>query len=52
MADDMKCPVTGDGERHWLFKGKSLKEWWPKLLNLEILHQNHPFGHPMDDEFN
>ncbi|MEE2878829.1 MAG: catalase/peroxidase HPI [Pseudomonadota bacterium] len=52
MADDMKCPVTGGGgERHWIFRGKSNKEWWPKLLNLDILHQNHPAGDPMDPDF-
>ncbi len=51
MADDMKCPVTGGGDRHWVFKGRSNKEWWPKLLNLDILHQNHPYGNPMDEGF-
>ena len=51
MADDMKCPVTGGGDRHWIFRGNSNKEWWPKLLNLDILHQNHPSGNPMDPDF-
>ncbi|WP_084397923.1 catalase/peroxidase HPI [Henriciella aquimarina] len=51
MADDMKCPVTGGGDRHWTFRGRSNKEWWPKLLNLDILHQNHPAGDPMDGDF-
>ncbi|MEQ9314605.1 MAG: peroxidase family protein [Henriciella sp.] len=51
MADDMKCPFSGDQERHWLFRGPRNKDWWPKLLNLNILHTNHPAGDPMDDGF-
>ncbi|MEM5517340.1 catalase/peroxidase HPI [Henriciella sp. AS95] len=51
MADDMKCPFSGDTERHWLFRGPRNKDWWPKLLNLDILHKNHPAGDPMDDGF-
>ncbi|WP_300375371.1 catalase/peroxidase HPI [Henriciella sp.] len=51
MADDLKCPVVGDLETHNVFKGRSNKDWWPKLLNLDILHQNHPAGNPMDEDF-
>ena len=51
MADDMKCPFSGDQERHWLFRGPRNKDWWPKLLNLDILHKNHPAGDPMDEGF-
>ena len=51
MADDAKCPVIHGEERHWLFKGPRNKDWWPKLLNLDILHQNHPAGDPMGEDF-
>ncbi|WP_370374021.1 catalase/peroxidase HPI [Henriciella pelagia] len=51
MADDLKCPVTGGNERHFTFRGPGNKEWWPKLLNLDILHANHPAGDPMDPDF-
>ena len=51
MADDLKCPVTGGGDRHFIFRGPGNKEWWPKLLNLDILHSNHPAGDPMDADF-
>ena len=50
MADDAKCPVIHE-DRHWLFKGPRNKDWWPKLLNLDILHQNHPAGDPMGEDF-
>ena len=51
MADDLKCPVTGELERAGVFKGRSNKDWWPSLLDLDILHQNHPAGTPMDPDF-
>ena len=52
MADDIKCPMNGGGgDRHWLFKGRGNKDWWPKLLNLDILHANNRSGNPMDPDF-
>jgi catalase-peroxidase len=49
MSDESKCPVTG---RTSFGRGTSNKEWWPKQLNLGILHQHHPASNPMDKKFN
>ena len=51
MADDMKCPFTGGGDRHWVFRGTQNEDWWPSQLNLKILHQNPPAADPMDPDF-
>ena len=32
--------------------GNSVTEWWPKTLNLDILHQQDSKTNPMDPEFN
>jgi catalase-peroxidase len=30
----------------------SVRDWWPKQLNLKILHQHSPLSNPMSEEFN
>ena len=32
-------------------KGTSNRDWWPNLLNLEILHQHSSKSNPMDEDF-
>ncbi|RDB44223.1 catalase/peroxidase HPI [Halomonas sp. DQ26W] len=32
--------------------GKSIHDWWPNLLNLNILHQHPPKSNPLGGEFN
>ena len=44
MSNDSKCPVTG--------RGTSNQDWWPKQLNLKILHQNSRLSNPMGEKFN
>lgn len=51
MSGDGKCPVTGLGG-HSTLKGSSNKDWWPKQLNLKILHQNPSVLNPMGEDFN
>lgn len=48
MSDESKCPVTG---RASFGRGTSNKDWWPKQLNLGILHQHNPASNPMDPDF-
>jgi catalase-peroxidase len=48
MSDESKCPVTG---RTSFGRGTSNKEWWPKQLNLGILHQHHPDSNPLGSKF-
>ena len=50
MSEEGKCPVhhnptAGGG-------GRSNRDWWPNLLNLNILHQHSAKGNPMGDDFN
>jgi len=57
-----KCPVTGmihsltsmtaAAENKEAEGTKSVEEWWPNRLNLEILHQNAPKGNPLGEDFN
>jgi catalase-peroxidase len=49
MNENSKCPVTG---KHTAGGGTSNRDWWPKQLNLKILHQNSPLPSPMGEEFN
>jgi len=44
-----KCPVMHGGATA---SGMSNMEWWPKSLNLDILHQHDRKTDPLDDNFN
>ncbi len=46
-----KCPVMhGDGI-HTAVGFRSNRDWWPKQLNLRILHQNSRLSNPMGEAF-
>ena len=44
-----KCPVAHGGVTD---SGTSNMDWWPKALNLDILHQHDSKTNPMDEGFN
>ncbi|MCC0031234.1 MAG: catalase/peroxidase HPI [Brucellaceae bacterium] len=44
-----KCPVMHGGNTE---TGKSVMEWWPNALNLDILHQHDAKTNPMGKDFN
>ena len=44
-----KCPVMHGGNTA---TGNSNMDWWPKALNLDILHQHDSKTNPMDSNFN
>ncbi|MCA0185051.1 MAG: catalase/peroxidase HPI [Proteobacteria bacterium] len=49
MSNEAKCPFSG-GAR--VTQGaRSNRDWWPKQLNLSILHQHAPASSPMDAGF-
>ena len=52
MNEDSKCPVTGKLARPNVGSGTSNRDWWPKQLNLKILHQHSAMSNPMDEDFN
>ena len=52
MSEDSKCPVTGRTGSPIAGGGTSNRDWWPKQLNLKILHQHSQKSNPMGDGFN
>ena len=52
-GDESKCPVMhGGGMTHSTSDMRSNQDWWPKNLNLNILHQHDVKSNPMDADFN
>ena len=49
MSNEAKCPFSG-GAR-FTQGARSNWDWWPKQLNLSILHQHAPASSPMDAGF-
>ncbi|MDX2455206.1 hypothetical protein [Desulfosarcina sp.] len=52
MTDESKCPVTGKTSKPATSRGTSNRDWWPKQLNLKILHQHDHMSNPMGASFN
>ena len=53
MSSESKCPfMHGGPQKFSAGGGTSNREWWPKQLNLKILHQHPPKSNPMGEEFN
>ncbi len=51
MENQSKCPVTGGSHKRVTAGGKSSQDWWPRQLNLKILHQHSPQSSPMGAAF-
>jgi catalase-peroxidase len=47
-----KCPVMHATPSNATFAGRSNRDWWPKQLNLGILHQHSALSNPMGAGFN
>lgn len=52
MTTETKCPVMNGTQRRTAAGAYSNRDWWPKQLNLQVLHQNPPQANPMGEEFN
>ena len=52
MENQRKCPVNHGAMSNYSSSGTSNKDWWPKQLNLNILHQHDTKTNPMGDGFN
>jgi catalase-peroxidase len=52
MSEERRCPVTGHVAKSAAISGTSNKDWWPKQLNLKILHQHSEKSNPMGEAFN
>ena len=54
MSDSNKaagCPVMHGSQTRSGGRGSDNKSWWPKQLNLSILHQHDQKTNPMDEDF-
>ena len=46
-----KCPVMHGPATHTTGAARTNRDWWPRQLNLAMLHQNPPAGNPMGEGF-
>ena len=49
---EARCPFHGGALKHSAGGGTTIHDWWPKLLNLDILRQHSSLSDPMDEDFN
>jgi catalase-peroxidase len=47
-----KCPFHGGTVKYSAGGGTSNRDWWPNMLNLNILRQHAPMSNPMGKNFN
>ena len=51
MTTESKCPFAAMHNKSSTVGARSNRDWWPKQLNLAILHQHSPASNPMDADF-
>jgi catalase-peroxidase len=51
-SNGSKCPFSGVASGEAVGNEKSLNEWWPDRLNLDMLRQHSELSDPMDPDFN
>ncbi|MBW4623331.1 MAG: catalase/peroxidase HPI [Cyanosarcina radialis HA8281-LM2] len=51
MSSTSGCPFTNGGQQLTPRHKPSNREWWPKYLNLSILHQHSPQSNPLGEAF-
>ncbi len=51
MKSSGGCPVTGAGSKCPVGGGQRNKDWWPELLNLQVLRQHSELSDPMEKDF-
>src|SRR5687767_4742397 len=47
MSTEAKCPFN-----HGATRARTNRDWWPNLLNIDLLHQNSSLSNPMGEKFN
>ncbi len=52
VNESSKCPFMGGPVAKTAGTGTSVRDWWPDLLNLQILRQQSNLSDPMDEGFN
>lgn len=51
MSNSGGCPFSGASRKNAAGSGQSNRDWWPKQLKLNILHQHTPQSNPMGDDY-
>uniref|UniRef100_A0A7V4XTS6 Catalase-peroxidase n=1 Tax=Acidobacterium capsulatum TaxID=33075 RepID=A0A7V4XTS6_9BACT len=51
MSTESKCPFAGDAYANTEAGAKGNRDWWPKQLNLDILHQHSSLSNPLEESF-
>jgi len=51
MSNESKCPFSGAVGSHALAGAQTNAAWWPKQLNLKMLHQQSSLSNPMGEAF-
>ncbi len=51
MTSSGKCPFSLSSLTATAGAGTSSSDWWPELVNLNILHQHNPKANPLSEEF-
>jgi catalase-peroxidase len=51
MSNEAKCPFSGAVGSHALAGAQTNAAWWPKQLNLKMLHQQSSLSNPMGEAF-
>ncbi len=49
--NESKCPFHGGSVKHTAGRGTSNRDWWPNMLNLNILRQHSSKSNPMGADF-
>ncbi|MER2515763.1 MAG: catalase/peroxidase HPI [Candidatus Accumulibacter phosphatis] len=52
MSTEAKCPFAGGAGSHTVSGTSTNAGWWPKQLNLKMLHQQSSKSNPMGEAFN
>lgn len=52
MSSEAKCPFSTGAYAQTMAGVKGNRDWWPKQLNLSMLHQHSSQSSPMDESFN
>lgn len=51
MSNEKKCPFAAMHGARTTHGAQSNRDWWPKALNLNILHQHAPASNPLGGDF-
>jgi catalase-peroxidase len=51
METESKCPFSGSASKATIAGTPANAQWWPKQLNLKILHQHSAKSNPMEAKF-